>query len=175
MQRLREIENQLQQTEELKETTLASLMDKQQELEQLYRSVSNKDAQIDDLTVELKQERIENDDLKNDIIDTECNVNKEKGLHERSTQLEKRLHEEEELREITLASLENNKEALEQANNKIDELNQSLKREISNNECLRRTVEDTECNAKREKGLLEKQRIQFEIQLQEMERLQERN
>ena len=150
-------------------------MDKQPELEQLYRRVSNKDAQIDDLTVELKQERMENDDLKRAITVMECNANKEKGLLERSTQLEKRLREAEELREITLVSFNNNKEALEQANNKIDELNQRLKREISNNECLRRTVEDTECNAKREKGLLEKQRTQFEIQLQEMERLQERS
>ena len=174
LQRLRELENQLRQTEELKETTLASLMDKQQELEQLYRSVSNKDAQIDDLTVELKQERIENEDLKSAITVTECNANKEKGLLERSTQLEKRLHEAEESREITLVSLKNNKEGLEQANSKIDELNQRLKRQISNNEYLRRTVEDTECNAKREKGLLEKQKTQFEIQLQEMERLQEK-
>ena len=171
---LRELENQFQQTEELKETILASLMDKQQELEQLHRSVSNKDAQIDDLRVELKQERIENDDLKRAITVTECNVNKEKGLLERSTQLEKRLHEAKELTEKMLVSLKNNKEALEQANSKIDELNQRIRREISNNECLRRTVEDTECNAKREKGLLEKQKTQFEIQLQEMERLQER-
>ena len=174
LQRLRELENQLQQTEELKEKTLASLMDKQQELEQLYRSVSNKDAEIDDLTVELKQERIENDNLKRAITVTECNANKEKGLLERSTQLEKRLHEAEELREITLVSFKNNKEALEQANSKIDELNQRLKRQVLNNECLRRTVEDTECNAKREKGLLEKQKTQFEIQLQEIERLQEK-
>ena len=174
LQRLRELENQLQQAEELKETTSASLMDKHQELEQLYRSVSNKDAQIDDLTVELKQERKENDDLKRAITVTECNVSKEKGLLERSTLLEKRLHEAEELRETTLVSFKNNKDALEQANNKIDELNQRIRREISNNECLRRTVEDTECTAKREKGLLEKQRTHFDIQLQEMERLQER-
>ena len=174
LQRLRELENQLQQTEELRETTLASLMDKQQELEQLYRSISIKDAQIDDLTLELKQERMEKQDLKRVITVTECNVNRENGLLERSIQLEKRLQETQELKEKTPVSLKNNKEALEHAHNKIDELTQRLKREISNNECLRRAMEDTECNAKREKGFLEKRRAQFEIQLQEMERLQEK-
>lgn len=174
LQRLRELEYQLQQTEELKETTLASLMDKQQELDQLYRSVSNKDAQIDDLTLQLKQEKLEKQDLKRAITITECYVNREKGVLERSTQLENRLQETQELREKTLVSLKNNKEALDQANNKIDELNQRLQREISKNERLRSAVEDTECNAEREKGLLEKRRAQFEIQLQEMERLQEK-
>jgi len=172
--RLRELENQLQRTEELKETTSASLMDKQQELEQLYRSVSTKNSQIDDLTLELKQERLDKDFLKRTIAVAECNVDKEKGLLERSTQLEKKLQQTQELREKTLESLKNNKEGLEQANDKIDELNQRLKQEISDKECLRRAVEVTECNAKREKGLLEKRRTELEIRLQEMEKLQER-
>ena len=158
LERLRELENQLQLSEELKDTTLASLMDKQQELEQLYRSLNNKGAQIHDLTAELKQERLDKDFLKRAITVTESNVNREKGLLERSAQLEKQLQEMQELREKTLASLRNDKEALEQANDKIDELNQRLKREISDNECLRSTVEATECNAKREKKLLEKRR-----------------
>ena len=171
---LRELENQLQRTEELKETTSASLMDKQQELEQLYRSVSAKNAEIDDLTLELKQEKLDKDYLKRTIALTECDVNKQKGLLERTTQLEKKLQETQELREKTLVSLKNSREALEQASDKTDELNQRLKQEISDKQCLRRAVEATECNAKREKELLGKRRTELEIRIQEMEKLQER-
>ena len=174
LERLREVENQLQRTEELKETTLASLMDKQQELAHLHRSVSNKDAQIDDLTLELKQQRLDKDFLKRTIAVTVCNAKREKGLLERSTQLEKKLQEMQEMREKTLASLQNNKEALEQANNKNDELTQRLNREIMDKECLRRAVEAAESDVKREKELLEKREAKLEIQLQEMEKLQER-
>ena len=175
LKRLRELENQLQRREELKEATSASLMDKQQELEQLYRSVSTKNAQIDDLTLKLKQEKLDKDYLKKTIAFTESSVNnKEKGLLERTTQLETKLQETQELREKTVASLKNSKEALEQANDKIDELNQRLKQEISDKECLRRAIEVTECNAKREKELFGKRRTELEIRLQEFEKLQER-
>ena len=174
LERLREVENQLQRTEELKETTLASLMDKQQELVHLYRSVSNKDAQIDDLTLELKQQSLDKDFLKRAIAVTECNAKREKGLLERSTQLEKKLQEMQELREKTLASLQNNKEALEEANNENDELTQRLNREIMDKDCLRRAFNASESDVKREKELLEKREAKFEIQLQEMEMLQER-
>ena len=131
LKRLRGLENQLQRTEELKKTKLASLMDKQQELEQLYRSVSTKDAQIDDLPLKLKQERLDKDFLKRTIAVAECNFDKEKGLLERSTQLENKLPETQEVREKMLVSLKNNKEALEQANDETDQLNQRLTRETS--------------------------------------------
>ena len=111
--------------------------------------------------------------MKGAITVTESNVNREKGPLERSAQLEKQLQEMLELRELALASLRNDKEALEQANDKIDKLNQRLKREISDNECLRSTVEATECNAKREKKLLEKRRTDLETQVREMEKVQE--
>ena len=120
LERLRELEDELERTQELKETTLASLMDKQQELKRLYRSIDNRDARIDDLTLELKQERLDKDLLKRALGVTECNVNREKGLLEKSTQLERQLQEMKELREKTLASFKNNKEALEKRNTELE-------------------------------------------------------
>ena len=148
---------------ELKETTSSSLMHKGKELEQVYRSLNNKDAQINDLIKELKQERSEKDSLKKAIAVTECNAtNREKRLSERTTELEKQLQEMEELKEKTLTSLESEGQALEKAYVKVDDLRLELKREKSDKD-----------NTKREKELLEKTRAERENQLRDMEKQQE--
>ena len=159
---------------ELKETTSSSLMHKEKELEHVYRSLNNKDAQINDLIKELKQERSDKDCLKKAIAVTECNAaNSEKRLSERTTELEKQLQEMEELKEKTLTSLESEGQALEKAYAKVDDLRLELKREKSDKESLKRAVKVMNCNTKREKELLEKTRAERENQLRDMEKLQE--
>ncbi|KAJ7384552.1 hypothetical protein OS493_021183 [Desmophyllum pertusum] len=148
-------------------------MEKEHELEQMYRSISNKNVEIDALSLELKQERSDNDSLRSAIDVAKCDANREKGLLESIRQLEKQLEQMEELRETTLTSLKSKEQALEKTRVKIDDLRLELKREKSDKECLRRAVEVTKCNAKREKELSEKTRRELENQLREMEELRD--
>ncbi|XP_078364054.1 uncharacterized protein LOC144648304 isoform X1 [Oculina patagonica] len=172
LEKIRELENQLQKMREMKQTTLAFLMQKEQELEQVKLRLNNKDVQIDGLIKELKQERSDKDCLKKAIADTECKSNREEELLERVIELETQIQEIEDLREETLTSLKSKEQALEQAHVKIDELNLELKREKSDKASLRSSVEVMECNANREKELLERV-IELETQIQEMEELRE--
>ena len=173
LEKTRDLENKLQRMEELKETTLASLMDKEQELKQVYRNLNSKDVEIDALMRNLKQERSDKDCLKRTITASECNAIREKGLLERIAELEKQLKDMEELKEKTLASLKDNERALERASARTGDLKRELKREKSDKESLRKVVEVMECNAKRGKERLEETRAQLEYQLRDMEKLQE--
>ncbi|XP_078365626.1 uncharacterized protein LOC144649873 isoform X1 [Oculina patagonica] len=172
LEKIRELEDQLQKMGEMKQTTLAFLMQKEQELEQAKHRLNNKDVQIDGLIKELKQGKSDKDCLKKAIAETECKSNREEELLERVIELETQLQEMEDLREETLTSLKSKEQALKQAHVKIDELNLELKRENLDKESLRSSVEVMECNANREKELLERV-IDLEAQIQEMEDLRE--
>ena len=169
-EKIRELEDQLQRMEDLRKTTLSSLMDKEQEVEQLYHNISRKEEQVDGLVLELKEERSNKECLKRAIEVTDC---REKELKKRIAQLEIQLQERDELREATITSLNKNERSLQDAHVEIDVLTQQLEREKSNKEVLRMAVDVTEYNATKEKGLTE--RIgQLEKQLPEVNELREK-
>ena len=169
-EKIRELEDQLQRMEDLRKTTLSSLMDKEQEVEQLYHNISRKEEQVDGLVLELKEERLNKECLKRAIEVTDC---REKELKKRIAQLEIQLRERDELREATIMSLNKNERSLQDAHAEIDVLTQQLERVKSDKEPLRMVVDVAEYNATKEKGLTE--RIgQLEKQLQEVNELREK-
>ena len=151
-ERIRELETQLQRMEDMKRNTIHS---------------------VDALVLEVKQERSEKDLLRKRAMEAEeVGPCREKELEKRIELLENHLHEKDEMTNVTLASLKNNKSSLQEAKATIDMLTEQLEREKSEKEALKRAVEVFECNSQNEKRLTEDIE-KLEKQLKEMNDLRE--
>ena len=151
-ERIRELETQLQRMEDMKRNTIHS---------------------VDALVLEVKQERSEKDLLRKRAMEAEeVGSYREKELEKRIELLENHLHEKDEMTNVTLASLKNNKSSLQEAKATIDMLTEQLEREKSEKEALKRAVEVFECNSQNEKRLTEDIE-KLEKQLKEMNDLRE--
>ncbi|CAH3034410.1 unnamed protein product [Pocillopora meandrina] len=133
--RIRELETQLQNMEDMKRNTNHS---------------------VDTLVLEVKQERSEKERLKKRAMQAKkVGSCREKELEERIELLENQLRAEDELTNATLMSLKNKESSLQEATATIDMLTEELEREKSEKETLRKAVEVSECNSHNDKRLTE--------------------
>ncbi|KAL9986340.1 hypothetical protein ACROYT_G000477 [Oculina patagonica] len=155
LERVIDLEAQIQEMEDLREKTLTSLKSNEQALQQSY-------VKINELNLDLKREKSDKESLRRAVEVMECNAKKEKELLEETrAELENQLRDMDKLQEMTQTSLKSKDQELQQVYSsisskdvKIDDLTQELKQERSEIRELRKAVEISESNARQQRLLL---------------------